>query len=91
MVDYFIQLVFAAVVVEGIIFYVKQANKKTLDRACVASIIIGIFVGVAFELDVFAYFEMSSIVPYAGNVMTGILLSRGSNYFSDIISRKGVG
>lgn len=78
---------FAAVAIEGIVYYVKAGIGGFLPKSCVASMVLGIFVAVNFGLDVFAYISLQSGVPFAGNVLTGILLSRGSNYFFDVIGQ----
>ena len=77
--------VFVSVAIEGITFYIKAIAAKELPKSCVISILLGIFMAISFNLDLFHYFEIESIVPYAGNVFTGVLLSRGSNYFFDLI------
>ena len=78
-------LIFASVAIEGIIYYVKALSKKELPICCIASIGIGIFVSVNFNLDVFELLQMESNIQHAGSIMTGILLSRGSNYVFDAI------
>lgn len=37
------------------------------------------------DLSLFEIADMSSIIPYIGVVLTGILVSRGSNYIYEII------
>ena len=76
---------FAAIAVEGIIYYVKAGAYGKFPKSCIASIILGIFVALNFSLDVFDYFGLYSAVPFAGRVLTGLLLSRGSNYFFDVV------
>ena len=76
---------FAAIAIEGIIFYVKTASEGEMPKSCVASIVLGVFVAINFDIDVFEYTRLHSIVPFIGNVLTGILLSRGSNYFFDLV------
>ena len=76
---------FAAIAIEGIIFYIKTSFERNMPKSCVASIILGIFVAINFDIDVFEYTRLHSMVPLMGNALTGILLSRGSNYFFDLI------
>jgi len=76
---------FAAIAIEGIIFYIKTAFERNMPKSCVASIILGVFVAINFDIDVFEYAHLLSMVPFIGNILTGILLSRGSNYFFDLI------
>lgn len=82
----FFGLVFLAVVVEGLIAYVKMAVvDKTIQWQVVASIVLGVLVAVVYNCDLFAMFGLGASVPYVGNVLTGILLSRGSNYANDLL------
>ena len=76
---------FAAIAIEGIIFYAKSGIENKMPRSCIASIILGVFVAINFDIDVFEYSNLHSILPLVGNVLTGILLSRGSNYFFDMV------
>ena len=77
--------IFAAIAVEGIIYYVKTAFDGNLPKSCMASIILGVFAAVNFRLDVFYYVSLQSTLPFAGNILTGILLSRGSNYMFELV------
>lgn len=80
---------FAAITIEGIVYYVKSAVERKLPKSCIASIILGIFVAINFSLDAFYYAGLLSNLPFVGNVFTGILLSRGSNYFFDTLGKLG--
>ena len=76
---------YAAIAVEGIVYYIKAGICGELPKSCIASIALGIFTAVNFGLDSFGYLALHSRTPFAGNVLTGILLSRGSNYIFDFI------
>ncbi|MCL2420432.1 MAG: hypothetical protein FWD03_01110 [Defluviitaleaceae bacterium] len=76
---------FAAIAIEGIIFYAKTGIENKMPKSCVASIILGVFVAINFDIDVFEYSSLHSALPLVGNILTGMLLSRGSNYFFDMI------
>lgn len=83
--EYF-NLIFLAVIVEGIITYVKEFFVKgAFHWEMLISIFIGVFVTVAYGVDIFALVGLKSFVPYLGSVLTGILVSRGSNYVCDLI------
>ena len=51
------------------------------------SIILGVTIAVAYKLDLPAYFNLTSEIPYVGCILTGILLSRGSNYIFDLLDK----
>lgn len=77
-----------ATLIEAIITYYKEffTTAGGAPWEMVISLILGIVVAVAYKLDLLAHFNLNSRVPYVGNVLTGILLSRGSNYIFDLIS-----
>lgn len=83
-------LIFLAVVVEGLITYAKMAVvDKCLQWQVVLSIALGILVALAYNCDLFVMFGLSASVPVVGNVLTGVVLSRGANYVSDLIKTLG--
>ena len=51
------------------------------------SIALGVVIAVAYKLDLPAHFNLESQIPYVGCVLTGILLSRGSNYIFDLLNK----
>lgn len=87
--EYF-TLIYLAIIVEGMITYVKEffVNGK-MKWEMLISILIGVLVAVSYEIDLFALVGLKSIVPYLGSVLTGILISRGSNYVFDLIKTIG--
>ena len=51
-----------------------------------ATIILGIFMSFAFHINVFVDSGFT-VAPAIGTVITGIIISRGSNYASDILNK----
>ena len=51
-----------------------------------ATIILGIFMSFAFHINVFVDSGFT-VAPVIGTVITGIIISRGSNYASDILNK----
>ena len=79
-------LIFLAVIVEGIITYIKEFFVKgEFKWEMLISILIGVFVAVAYGVDIFAMVGMKTFIPYLGSVLTGVLISRGSNYVCDLV------
>lgn len=75
-----------AVVVEGVITYVKEFFVKGNMRwEMLSSIMLGVFVAVAYGVDMLAMLGMNTSIPYIGSILTGILISRGSNYVCDLV------
>ena len=77
-----------AIIIEAIITYSNQFFiSGSFSWEMLASIILGILVAVAYKLDLPEYFNLKASLPYVGNILTGILLSRGSNYVFDLIDK----
>lgn len=74
------------VLIEGIITYFNQFFMQGFCWEMLFSIVFGIVIAVAYKLDLPAHFNLKSSVPYVGSVLTGILLSRGSNYLFDLLN-----
>ncbi len=79
-----------AVLIEGIITYINQfLIQENFCWQMALSLALGIIVAVAYKLDLPSYFNLESDIPYVGCVLTGILLSRGSNYVFDLLGKLG--
>ena len=75
-----------AILIEGIITYINQfLVQESFCWQMALSLALGIIVAVAYKLDLPSYFNLKSDIPYVGCILTGILLSRGSNYLFDLI------
>lgn len=75
-----------AVVVEGLISYAKQiAIEKSIAWQNILAIILSIVLSYCYSIDIIGYFGITTEVPYISFILTGILISRGSNYVFDFI------
>ena len=80
------QMMSFAVLTESLITYFKQFFVcGDVSFSMLFSIIFGILIAVAYKLYLPEYLDLKSSVPYIGNILTGILISRGSNYIYDIL------
>ena len=76
-----------AIIVEGMITYFKEFFVTgTFPWQMILSLILGIIVAISYKLDLPKYLNIESHIPYVGCILTGILLSRGSNYLHDIFT-----
>lgn len=76
-----------AVLIEGIITYVGQfIVDGSFSVKMLASIVLGIIIAISYDLDIPLHFNLKPKIPFIGNIVTGILLSRGSNYIFDLLS-----
>lgn len=82
----FFAIIAMAVVVEGIVTYIKEwfVNGEVKWQQIIAAV-LGILLAVAYKLDMLLLMGMTATIPYIGCVLTGVLISRGSNYIFDFI------
>lgn len=87
-------IVAVAVLIEGLVEYGKnianmfyEGDRKT-GVTQIITIIIGIALAFAFNANMFVPLGLV-VNEYIGMVLTGIVMSRGSNYVSDLISKIG--
>ena len=83
-----------AILIEGLVEYGKNiadmfygGDKKTAITQLV-TIGVGIAIAFAFNADMFMPLGLT-VNHYIGMVLTGIIMSRGSNYVSDLITKIG--
>ena len=77
-----------AIIIEAIITYINQFFVSGgFCWQMLLSIILGVFISVAYEIDIPKYLNLHSQIPYLSNILTGILISRGSNYIYDLIAK----
>ena len=85
-------IIAAAVLVEGLIQYGKtiaqafETGEKKTGITQLISIIIGVLIAFAFGANAFEALGMA-VNPMIGIFLTGIVISRGSNYASDLLHR----
>ena len=91
-------IIMAAIVLEALVEYFKTVINMVEEREYktaitqAVTIILGIGLAFAFDLELFngalsEFYTGLAINSNLDMVLTGILFSRGSNYFSDLIGR----
>lgn len=81
-------LIFVSIVIEGIISYAKTiVVDKKIQWQIIGSMALGIGCSLTFGVDLFALAGVDAAIPYVGQILTGILLSRGSNYVYDLLTK----
>lgn len=91
-------IIMVAIVLEALVEYVKtfisMIENREYKTAITQGITIamGVFLAIAFNLQLFnnamsEFYEGLHINPTLDMILTGILFSRGANYFSDLVSR----
>lgn len=84
----FFSLFLLAVVVEATVTYVQEwfVNKNFNWKQILAAV-FGIIVAIGYNLDFIAMFGLQSTIPYLGTVLTGLAVSRGSNFIADLVKQ----
>ena len=74
-----------AAIVEGLVEYFGQLVPSKYKPWAAA--IVGVILCLLWRADIFTLAGYPPYVPYAGEVLTGILIGRGSNFINDIFTR----
>ncbi len=80
-------IVFMAIVVEGLIEYVKLGIQKSICGEIIACMVLGVAIAFLYDLDIFSALGITARFAYVGNVLTGLVIARGSNYVFDLIGK----
>ena len=81
-------IIMFAIMVEGTVEYVKLSFQKKMCGEIIGAFVFALIISVAYKLDfIEAYMGLESIVPYLGNVLTALVMARGSNYMFDLIGK----
>lgn len=85
-------IIATAVLIEGLVQYGKtiiemfETGEKKTGIIQLITILIGILLAFAFNTNAFEVLGMT-VNPMIGTFLTGIVISRGSNYASDLLKR----
>lgn len=60
---------------------------KKVDFNAIVTAVIGIVLAIAAQLDVFGLLGISFVIPFLGQVLTGLVISKGSNYVYDFVTK----
>ena len=82
------KLITICILVESMVTYINNFFVTTEPHyQMVLSLIFGIFISVAYKIDLLKLADIESEMPYIGSILTGVLISRGSNYIYDLMSK----
>ena len=77
-----------SVLVEALITYVKTwVVNKEFKWPMLVSAVLSIIICIAYGIDIPAAVGLGSNIPFIGMIITGVLISRGSNYINDLLKR----
>lgn len=80
-------LLFFAILIEGFVEYIKLSIQKKMCAEIIGAMVCGVGIAFAYHLDLFSAVGITTDVPYISNVLTGLILARGSNYVFDLIGK----
>lgn len=86
----FATIIYGAILIEAIVNIIKNVKEKEKSWKYWASLGLGILTGVLvaynWSIDLFSAVGMpEGRIPYVGAILTGLILSRGSNVINDIL------
>lgn len=64
-----------------------QEGKISVDR--IGALVVALVLCVGVKLDILSLLGISTMIPLLGVILTGILISRGSNFIHDLLIRLG--
>jgi hypothetical protein len=66
---------------------VWQNGKLCVDK--VGALAVSIIITISTRLDIFELIKIENRIPYLGIMLTGVLISRGSNFIHDLLKKIG--
>lgn len=82
------KLITICMLIESMVTYINNFFVTTEPHyQMVLSLIFGIFIAVVYKIDLLKLADIESEMPYIGSILTGVLISRGSNYIYDLMSK----
>jgi len=76
---------FLAFFVEGLVEYLFAKDNVSQPVLKYIALALGVGLAIAYKVDLLAMVGLTSVVPLVGNIVSGIIIGRGSNYVNDVI------
>lgn len=64
-----------------------QEGKISVDR--IGALVVALVLCIGVKLDILSLLGINTTIPLLGVILTGILISRGSNFIHDLLIRLG--
>lgn len=64
-----------------------QEGKVSIDK--IGALLVALIVCVGTDINILALLNIETTIPLLGTVLTGILVSRGSNFIHDLFEKVG--
>ena len=83
--ELFILLGVLAFLVEAIVETIKMIYQEgKVQTPVIISLIIGVLISLTVGIDIFKVLEVPVKIPYIGEVLAGVLMSRGGNFIHEL-------
>ena len=84
-----LKIIILAIICESVWQTLKMVWQRdkylTLDN--LGALVVSLLVAFSTDIDLFKIFEIDSKIKFLGIILTGILLSRGSSFIHDLLSK----
>lgn len=81
-------VLFFAILIEGTVEYVKLAIQKSVYWEIIVAFAVSCVITIGYHLDfVKALIGIEPGIPYLGNIISALVVSRGSNYVFDLVGK----
>ena len=81
-----LMLVVVAIIAESVWETLKmtwQKGKLCIDR--IGALVVSMLIVFGTRLDILALLGIETVIPFLGIILTGVLISRGSNFIHDLL------
>ena len=80
------QIMLLAVLAEGFVEYIfgELLHERVM---LVVSLAVGVVLALLYQVDILLLVKLEAMHPVVGQVLTGFIISRGSNYVHDLSKR----
>lgn len=84
----FAQIILVAILIEAVWENLKMVWKdKKVNISMLGVLILSIVVCIAFSINIFSVVGLTTTIPFIGEALTGVIVSRGANVVNDLISK----
>lgn len=91
----FEKLIVVGLLVEAVVETIAWVAQREFLWQRIAAVVVGVVVALAFSLDLIAAVGvtppsegvLSPLAPWVGQILTGLILSRGANYIHDLLGK----
>lgn len=81
-------IILFAILIEGTVEYIKLSFQKQMCAEIIGAFVFALLISIGYKLDFFeAWLGLEPIIPFLGNVLTALVMARGSNYMFDLIGK----